>query len=170
LRQRSNAPSVLRPVNPPRNLTRAIAERIAGEIAAGKLAPGARLPTEQEMVAAMGVSRTVVREAVATLRAEGLVTTRQGAGAFVAADAARRPFRLALDGLPSIGEVLDIMELRAGVEVDPPAPADGSFDTLARAIERDQLRLGHQTQRSQVVVDELDRGVGIVLDALEQHK
>ena len=41
-------------------------------------------PTEQEMIAATGVSRTVVREAVAHLRAEGLVITRQGVGAFVA--------------------------------------------------------------------------------------
>ena len=41
-------------------------------------------------MAAMGVSRTVVREAVAALRAEGLVTTRQGSGAFVAADAQPR--------------------------------------------------------------------------------
>ena len=83
----SDAGPVLRPVIPPRNLTREIAERIADHIASAKLLPGARLPTEQEMVAAMGVSRTVVREAVAALRADGLVVTRQGAGAFVAPDA-----------------------------------------------------------------------------------
>jgi DNA-binding FadR family transcriptional regulator len=65
----------------------------------------------------MGVSRTVVREAVAALRAQGLVVTRQGVGAFVAADADQRPFHLAFDGLPSIDEVLDVMELRASVEV-----------------------------------------------------
>ena len=58
---------VLRPVSPPRNLPREIAERIAGEITSAKLRPGAKLPTEQEMVAAMGVSRTVIREAVAAL-------------------------------------------------------------------------------------------------------
>ena len=47
-----------------------------------------QLPTEQELIAATGVSRTVVREAVAALRAEGLVITRQGVGAFVAEIAA----------------------------------------------------------------------------------
>lgn len=109
---------MLRPVSPPARLTREIAERIADEIATARLPPGAKLPTEQEMVAAMGVSRTVVREAVAALRARGLVVTRQGAGAFVAADADRRPFQLAFDGLPSIAEVLDVMELRASVEVE----------------------------------------------------
>jgi GntR family transcriptional regulator, transcriptional repressor for pyruvate dehydrogenase complex len=109
---------MLRPVTPAPRLTREIAERIADEIATARLPPGAKLPTEQEMVAAMGVSRTVVREAVAALRAQGLIVTRQGAGAFVAADADRRPFQLAFDGLPSIAEVLDVMELRASVEVE----------------------------------------------------
>ncbi len=118
MRSRGDVQSLLRPVSPPRNLTREIAERLAEEITAGKLLPGARLPTEQEMVAAMGVSRTVIREAVAALRADGLVVTRQGSGAFVAPDADRRPFRLAFTGLPSLAEVLDVMELRASVEVE----------------------------------------------------
>jgi GntR family transcriptional repressor for pyruvate dehydrogenase complex len=110
--------SSLRPVTPPRNLTRAIAERIAGDIIDGRLPPGTRLPTEQSMGAAMGVSRTTIREAVAALRADGLVVTRQGAGAFVAPGGPRRPFRLAVEGLPSVEEVLDVMELRASVEVE----------------------------------------------------
>ena len=50
------------------------------------------------MIAATGVSRTVVREAVAALRADGLVVTRQGVGAFVA-DNVRRPFRIDFDEL-----------------------------------------------------------------------
>jgi DNA-binding FadR family transcriptional regulator len=97
--------------------------RIAGEIRSGRLEPGARLPTEQELMAAMGVSRTVVREAVAALRAEGLVTTRQGSGAFVAADASRVPFRIDPDGLSSIGDVLEVMELRLAIEVEAAALA-----------------------------------------------
>ena len=128
----SDADPVLRPVIPPRNLTREIAERIADHIASAQLMPGAKLPTEQEMVAAMGVSRTVVREAVAALRADGLVVTRQGAGAFVAPDAERRPFRLALDGLPSIAEVLEIMELRASVEVEAAGLAASRGTAAAR--------------------------------------
>jgi DNA-binding FadR family transcriptional regulator len=117
---------------PHRGLTGEIAERIASQIADAKLPPGAKLPTEQEMVAAMGVSRTVVREAVAALRAQGLVVTRQGAGAFVAPDVGSRPFRLAFDGLPSIAEVLDVMELRAGIEVEAAALAAGRATAAAR--------------------------------------
>ncbi len=122
---------MLRPVTP-RNLTREIAERIARDITAGKLRPGARLPTEQQMVVALGVSRTTVREAVAALRADGLVVTRQGAGAFVAPDAPRRPFRLAVDGLPSVSDVIDVMELRASVEVE----AAGLAAARATAVRR----------------------------------
>jgi DNA-binding FadR family transcriptional regulator len=123
---------MLRPVVPPRNLQHEIVERLAAEIMSGQLPPGARLPTEQEMVAAMGVSRTVVREAVAALRAEGLVVTRQGAGAFVATDAARRPFRLASDGLMSLHEVLEVMELRTSVEVEAAGLAAERASAAAR--------------------------------------
>jgi DNA-binding FadR family transcriptional regulator len=70
------------------------------------------------MMAAFGVSRTVVREAVSALRAEGLVTSRQGAGVFVARDAGLRPFRIGHGGLHSIDDVLKVMELRLAVEVE----------------------------------------------------
>jgi DNA-binding FadR family transcriptional regulator len=59
-----------------------------------------------------------VREAVAVLRAEGLVETRQGVGAFVVRNIQRRPFRIDPDGLHSIAEVVEVMELRTGIEVE----------------------------------------------------
>ena len=148
-------PSLLRPVAPPRNLTHAIAKRIAHEIMSGKLLPGARLPTEQEMVAAMGVSRTVVREAVAALRAEGLVITRQGAGAFVAADARRRPFRLMAEGLRSVEEVLQVMELRASVEVEAAGLAAARGTTSAhRRISKALAAIDAAIKRNESAVDE----------------
>ena len=113
----------MRPLQAARNLTSEVVERIAAEIRSGRLEPGARLPTEQELMAGMGVSRTVVREAVAALRAEGLVTTRQGSGAFVAADASRVPFRIDPEGLSSITDVLEVMELRLAIEVEAAALA-----------------------------------------------
>ena len=95
-----------------------LVDRLANEIRARRLEPGAQLPTEQAMMAAFGVSRTVVREAVAALRAEGLVETRQGVGAFVSRDAQRRPFRIDPGSAQSLSDVLDVMELRTGVEVE----------------------------------------------------
>ncbi|GAB4177760.1 MAG: FadR/GntR family transcriptional regulator [Thalassobaculales bacterium] len=114
----TDRPTMLHPLAAPRNLTKALIDRLTVDIVNGVLQPGERLPTEQQMVAALGVSRTVVREAVAALRAEGLVTTRQGVGAFVTAEAARRPFRLDPAALSSIGEVVNVLELRAGVECE----------------------------------------------------
>jgi GntR family transcriptional regulator, transcriptional repressor for pyruvate dehydrogenase complex len=112
-----DSPAAFRPLAAPRGLTHELVERLTADITGGKLAPGSRLPTEQEMIATTGVSRTVVREAVAALRAEGLVVTRQGVGAFVTANP-RRPFRLEEGELHSLREVIGVMELRTGVEVE----------------------------------------------------
>jgi DNA-binding FadR family transcriptional regulator len=100
-----------------------IIERISNEISAGRLAPGARLPTEQELMEAMGVSRTVVREAVAALKADGLVVTRQGSGAFVSRDSTRIPFRIDTEALASIAAVIDLLELRMAIEIEAAALA-----------------------------------------------
>jgi GntR family transcriptional repressor for pyruvate dehydrogenase complex len=108
----------IRPLSPSRKLTRELTEQLAAQIKHGRLAPGARLPTEQELTRAAKVSRTVVREAVAALRAEGLVVTRQGVGAFVSEDVQRAPFRIDPDQLRSLDDILGIMELRLGVEVE----------------------------------------------------
>ncbi len=107
----------MQPLSAPRRLTAELIERLTTDITSGSLPPGSQLPTEQEMIAATGVSRTVVREAVAALRAAGLVTTRQGLGAFVA-DRVRPPFRVDFDENSPLREVLNVMELRTGVEVE----------------------------------------------------
>lgn len=108
---------LLQPLAAPRRLTAELVARLSADIVSGKLPPGSRLPTEQEMIAATGVSRSVIREAVAALRADGLVVTRQGVGAFVA-DHVRRPFKVDFDENSPLHEVLNVMELRTGVEVE----------------------------------------------------
>ena len=108
----------IRPLATERKLSRRLFEQLAEQIKGGRLAPGARLPTEQELTRAARVSRTVVREAVAALRAEGLVVTRQGVGAFVSAEPQRAPFRIDPERMQSLDEVLNVMELRLGVEIE----------------------------------------------------
>lgn len=109
--------ALFRPLEAPKSLAHELVARLTADIAEGKFPPGAKLPTEQEMIAAAGVSRTVVREAIAALRADGLVTTKQGVGAFVAASV-HRPFRIDFAELSSLREVLDVMELRTGIEIE----------------------------------------------------
>ena len=58
----------------------AVADRLRGEILAGRLAAGSRLPSERELSLALGVNRLTLRAALARLEAMGLVTTRHGSG------------------------------------------------------------------------------------------
>jgi DNA-binding FadR family transcriptional regulator len=109
---------VLRPLAPVRSLTDELAARITDEISSGRLRRGDKLPTEQKLVAAAGVSRTVIREAVSALKALGLVETRQGVGVFVACDARRRPFQIDPDRLQRLPAVLHVLELRSGIEME----------------------------------------------------
>lgn len=115
----------IRPLAAARKLSRGLFEQLAEQIKGGRLAPGARLPTEQELTRAARVSRTVVREAVAALRAEGLVVTRQGVGAFVSAEPQRAPFRIDPERMQSLDEILKVMELRLGVEIESAGLAAG---------------------------------------------
>jgi DNA-binding FadR family transcriptional regulator len=86
-------------------------------IASGAVAVGDRLPGELTLAAEHGVSRTVVREAIAALRADGLVEARQGAGVFVTA-AAPPATRLQRIDPSRISSVIEMLELRAAVEME----------------------------------------------------
>ena len=60
-----------------------VARSIGVDIIAGRLAEGARLPGDAEMIATFGVSRPVLRESVKTLVAKGLLTTKARVGTVV---------------------------------------------------------------------------------------
>lgn len=60
-----------------------VADHIAGQIADGRLQPGARLPGELAMAADYGIARMTVARAVRELRDRGLVVTVRGKGTFV---------------------------------------------------------------------------------------
>jgi len=65
-------------------LSAQVAEKIYQRIRQQRLASGAILGTEAELADQFGVSRTVVREAIGSLRGLGIVTSRQGRGLCVA--------------------------------------------------------------------------------------
>ncbi|KPQ36629.1 MAG: GntR family transcriptional regulator [Phormidesmis priestleyi Ana] len=60
-----------------------ISEKLRDQIASGVYAPGEKLPSEHQMMAAFGVSRITVRQAIANLVNQGLAQSKQGKGVFV---------------------------------------------------------------------------------------
>lgn len=62
---------------------RHVADDLRTQIRSGKLPAGSRLPSLSQLGVQYNVSGDVARQAIGILRAEGLVETRQGSGAFV---------------------------------------------------------------------------------------
>lgn len=105
-----------------------IYERIFGLIVSGEFPEKSKLPTEVELADRLKVSRTIVREALARLRDEGFVISRQGAGTFVQRQKPEK-FAAGFQPVGSIGDVHRCFEFRIGIE--------GEAAYLA-AIRRDQ--------------------------------
>jgi DNA-binding FadR family transcriptional regulator len=104
-------------------LTSQLVKVLTRRIHDGALRPGDRLPTEQELIEEFAVSRTVVREALTSLKAAGLVTSQQGVGAFVLQGDATPSFRIDGTSLNLIKDVIAVLELRTALESDAAALA-----------------------------------------------
>jgi GntR family transcriptional repressor for pyruvate dehydrogenase complex len=107
---------------PALNRVEEVARELVSRIRSGEWQAEMRLPSEQAMAMQFGVSRTVVREAIARLKSEGLVTTRQGSGAFVR-DWETSSLHLDPEISKSLKSVLFIAELRKGIEAEAAALA-----------------------------------------------
>ena len=108
------------------NASTSLADRVAAvlteEIRTGQWPVGGKLPTEVQLVEQLGVSRTVVREAISRLRTAGLVEPRQGSGVFVLKPT-MAPLDLSVDDATSHTpetktKVLQIVEVRRAVEAE----------------------------------------------------
>lgn len=100
------------------SLAEQVTQKLRSQILGGGYEVGQALPSEQEIGAAFGVSRSVVREAISRLKADQLVVTRQGRGAFVAAIVSPQGFQIPNDGAKKIEGTRHILELRMGLEVE----------------------------------------------------
>lgn len=98
------------------SLVSRVGENLRAAIRGGQYAPGDKLPSEVELTETLGVSRTVVREAVAALRSDGLVEVRQGAGIFVIDPETALPGRK-IDHARVYSD-LEILEVRAPLEIE----------------------------------------------------
>ena len=89
-----------------------VIEQFREAIEAGLWAPGSQIPTETELVEMLGVGRGVVREALATLKAFGLINSRPGRGTFVT----MRPAELATWIVAIGSDQRELLEARYGID------------------------------------------------------
>lgn len=106
-------------------------------IEADDLKPGDKLPPADQLCTRFSVSRTVVREAIASLKAEGRLRSLRGSGVYVS-----KPRELVgasamfMAAPQEIGDVLDFMEFRISIEVEAAGLA------AERRTETNLLRMG----------------------------
>lgn len=101
----------------PSTLVAGVVEQLSAQIRSGVVGPGTKLPTESELCSRFSVSRTVVREAIAQLKAEELVHSIQGVGLYVS-----RPLpgqgllRLRASEGSRLENAREMLDFRAGLE------------------------------------------------------
>jgi GntR family transcriptional repressor for pyruvate dehydrogenase complex len=132
------------------SLVDAATEEISSQILHGELVPGDRLPTERVLVEELGVSRTVLREALSSLEALGLLETRGTRGRFVAAGGSSERSRTLVGAWlhQHAREILEVDEIRSVLEahairsmsewdaIDAARAAGGVVREQSEALER----------------------------------
>jgi GntR family transcriptional regulator, transcriptional repressor for pyruvate dehydrogenase complex len=140
----------------PRTLAHELVDSLGDRIRDGRLAPGTKLPTEAAFMAEFRVSRTVVREAISKLQAAGLVETRHGIGTFVVGPGDGSTFRIGREQLATLHDVIAMLELRIGVEVEA-AGLERGGERVERLAHRRQIfgraPLGGEAGRDAVSAD-----------------
>ncbi|NYD91131.1 FadR/GntR family transcriptional regulator [Sphingomonas melonis] len=106
----------------------ALFAKLEARVRSGDMQPGSRFPTQKEIAEQENVSRTVVREAVARLEAQGIAVARQGSGVFVSDDARYRAFQITRDEMGELAEVIRLLEVRLAVESEMAAFAAARRD------------------------------------------
>ena len=122
-------------------LSERVADQLRELIQKGDFAPGAQIPTESALVEQFAVSRTVIREAISSLRNDGLVKSHQGRGVFVSEDISQQPFRLCSNNISEREHMEQAMELRLHMEVGNAELAalrrtDGDIKSMEAALQK----------------------------------
>jgi GntR family transcriptional regulator, transcriptional repressor for pyruvate dehydrogenase complex len=139
---------MLKAVSRDMTLADQVRQQLENLIVGDSILPGDRLPSEKAMSAKMGVSRSVVREAIQQLTAQGLVETRTGSGIYVRAlgtHLVTEPMNLLLRshrfGTEEILEVREVLEVTiAGLAAERAQPADiEAMQSTLEALNNPQL-------------------------------
>jgi GntR family transcriptional regulator, transcriptional repressor for pyruvate dehydrogenase complex len=106
------------PSRPRSRLTDVVIEALSKRLDDRTYRAGDKLPSEHALCQEFQVSRTVVREAVASMRLSGQLVSKPGIGVFVTEDR-EKPIDFVVE--PTVTDArwaLHIMELRAGLEIE----------------------------------------------------
>jgi GntR family transcriptional repressor for pyruvate dehydrogenase complex len=142
-----------------------VAQQLRDLIVSGRLKPGDQLPAERELAESFGVSRTVIREAVRSLAARGMVNVRSGSGSRVAAVDSSHvadSMQLYLQGIggmdySAVHEVRTVLEQRMA-HLAAQRATDDEVETLRSVLE--QMRSArHDAERAAVSDVEFHRTI-----------
>lgn len=128
----------------------AVQDQLLSLIQQGEIAVGDRFPSEKELSSALGVSRPVVREALGSLRAHGVIRTVVGRGTFVVSATPKEPMTL-LHGKYSAQE---LYEVRTELEVQGASFAAMRDEEDVRELE--QLLVAMEATREPDAWTEID--------------
>jgi len=104
------------------NLAEIVVAKLVERIDSGRYAPGEKIPSSAQLCEEFGVSRTVIREALTSLKVAGRVTARQGSGVYVTEKDAKT-LNFEISRIEDIRSAMQILELRLGVEMQSVALA-----------------------------------------------
>ena len=104
------------------NLAEIVVAKLTERIDSGLYAPGEKIPSSAQLCEEFGVSRTVIREALTSLKVAGRVLARQGAGVYVT-DRDVKALNFEINRIDDIRSAMQILELRLGVEMQSVALA-----------------------------------------------
>lgn len=150
-------PPFIEPLEREQRLYERVAEKILTMIKSNVWSPGDRLPSERELADSFRVSRTVVREAVKVLEAQGVLETTTGSGVYVRlpdSSVVSRSLQtfIQLSGQTDID--LRLAEIRRVLEVEIAALAAERARPAQRAgLERLCREMRQQSQAAQVLAE-----------------
>ncbi|MHA3979295.1 FadR/GntR family transcriptional regulator [Halovulum sp. GXIMD14794] len=125
---------------------------LLGRIQSGAYPQGSRLPTEKDFSEEFGVSRPVVRSALARLREAGLVVSRRGAGSFVEGTGIDHSH--GFKSLTSIEDIMQYYKFRHLLEVETAAEAARKCTApQARELDELQARMDRDIDAGQATIE-----------------
>lgn len=151
------------------SLTDDLYAKLEARIRSGDWVPGTRLPTQKEIAETEMVSRTVVREAVARLMAQGLATSRQGSGMFVAETAEYRAFQITRDEVHELADIVKLLEMRLGVETEMAGLAAARRTTADIGAIQDALQAMQDLQRDPMAAAKADTAFHMAIARATQN-